>query len=499
MIGADIVNTTTRISRYFTNLRNLLTSNDVGVVEIAARTLVKLACLPGSKGTESFDFEIKRAFEWLSADRHEYRRHAAVLILRELALAMPTYFYQSSKEFFSNIFFAIFDSKPAIRESACEALRAALIVISDRENTKQSSKPQCYRTCYEKMMKGFDVLFIPTEKDKYLTRDDCISGGLMVLNELLRCSNASWEKKYTQLKNLQPELRKHYHQQSDSHFHLVPKFIEKLGVSQSHSETENSIQKFSSVNIHESESCRQILVAHYKEICDVVMEHRSSKSVYVQQAIALLIPRLAAFKRDGFVRDYLPSTVAYLLRVPKRTERYSSHVTIGFVAVAVETDIEKYIKPIMDTIKAALPAKDVTGKKKTFVDPAIFSCITLLSFAVKSKITEDIKEILDQMFSTGLSPALTVCLRELSDNIPQLKVPISKGVINMLPFILMDKVPYNYGTGLPPGYSIGPKQSLQFLGQENNVQHDIPTIVLALKTLGNFNFDDQNMLDFVQR
>lgn len=348
-------------------------------------------------------------------------------------------------------------------------------------------------------MKGFDILFTPSEKDKYLTRDDCLSGGLMVLNELLRCSNASWEKKYTQLKNLQPELRKHYHQQSDSHFNLVPKLIEKLGVSQSHSETENSIQKFSTVNIHESDSCRQILVAHYKEICDVVMENRSSKSVYVQQAIALLLPRLAAFKRDVFVKDYLPSTIAYLLRSPKRTERYSSHVTIGFVAVAVETDIERYIKPIMDTIKAALPAKDIVGKKKQYVDPAIFSCITLLSFAVKSKITEDIKEILDQMISTGLSPALTVCLRELSDNIPQLKIPISKGVINMLPFILMDKVPINYGTGLPPGYSMGRKQSMQFMGQENNVQHDIPTIVLALKTLGNFNFDDQNMLDFVQR
>lgn len=352
LIGADIVNTATRISRYISNLRNLVTSNDVGVMEIAARTLVKLVCLPGTKGAESFDFDIKRAFEWLSAERHEYRRHAAVLILRELALAMPTYFYQSSKEFFSNIFYAIFDSKPAIRESACEALRAALIVVSDRESTKQSAKPQCYQTCYDKTMKVFQEQFTPNEKDKYLTRDDCISGGLMVLNELLRCSNAAWEKKYTQLKNLQPELRKHYHQPNDSHFTLVPKLIEKLGVSQTHFETDNSIQKFGSVNIQESESCRQILVSHYKEICEAVMEQRSSKSIYVQQAIALLLPRLAALQRETFVKEYLPSTISYLLKVPKRQERHSSHVTIGFVAVAVESDIERHIKPIMDSVKA---------------------------------------------------------------------------------------------------------------------------------------------------
>ena len=40
-------------------------------MEIAAKTLVKLALLPGSKGAESFDFDLKRAFEWLSEERNE--------------------------------------------------------------------------------------------------------------------------------------------------------------------------------------------------------------------------------------------------------------------------------------------------------------------------------------------------------------------------------------------------------------------------------------------
>lgn len=65
------MNTTTRISPYYNHLRNLLPSNDVSVMEIAARTLVKLDSLPVSKGAESFDFDIKRAFELLSGDRQE--------------------------------------------------------------------------------------------------------------------------------------------------------------------------------------------------------------------------------------------------------------------------------------------------------------------------------------------------------------------------------------------------------------------------------------------
>lgn len=71
LISGDVVNTASRIPRYSNLLRNQLPSNDVAVMEIAAKTLVKLALLPGAKGAESFDFDLKRAFEWLSEERHE--------------------------------------------------------------------------------------------------------------------------------------------------------------------------------------------------------------------------------------------------------------------------------------------------------------------------------------------------------------------------------------------------------------------------------------------
>lgn len=63
-----------------------------------------------------------------------------MLVLRELALAMPTYFYQQVSQFFDLIFNAIQDPKAAIREAAVDALRAALIVTAQRESVKQSPK-----------------------------------------------------------------------------------------------------------------------------------------------------------------------------------------------------------------------------------------------------------------------------------------------------------------------------------------------------------------------
>lgn len=53
-------------------------SNDIGVMELAAKTVGKLALVSGTYSAQYVEFEVKRAFEWLGGDRHEGKRHAAV-------------------------------------------------------------------------------------------------------------------------------------------------------------------------------------------------------------------------------------------------------------------------------------------------------------------------------------------------------------------------------------------------------------------------------------
>lgn len=65
-----------------------------------------------------------------------------VLVLRELAVSVPTYFFQQVQLFFDLIFNAVRDPKSVIREGAVEALRAALVVTAQRETAKQTQKPQ---------------------------------------------------------------------------------------------------------------------------------------------------------------------------------------------------------------------------------------------------------------------------------------------------------------------------------------------------------------------
>lgn len=73
-----------------------------------------------------------------------------VLVLRELAISVPTFFFQQVQPFFDNIFVAVWDPKQAIREGAVSALRACLILTTQRES-KEMQKPQWYRVSRESL------------------------------------------------------------------------------------------------------------------------------------------------------------------------------------------------------------------------------------------------------------------------------------------------------------------------------------------------------------
>lgn len=81
-------------------------------------------------------------------------------------------------------------------------------------------------------------------------------------------------------------------------------------------------------------------------------------------------------------------------------------------------------------------------------------CITLLGYAVPTLVKDDVKELLDAMLATGLSPSLTTALQELATSIPQLKRDISEGLLKMLSQVLMHKPLRHPGT--PKHALLGP-------------------------------------------
>lgn len=47
-------------------------------MQLAVKTMGQVALVSGSSTTEYFEFEMKRAFEWLGGERNEHKRLAAV-------------------------------------------------------------------------------------------------------------------------------------------------------------------------------------------------------------------------------------------------------------------------------------------------------------------------------------------------------------------------------------------------------------------------------------
>ncbi|XP_013148241.1 PREDICTED: serine/threonine-protein kinase mTOR-like [Papilio polytes] len=479
LIGGDTETTKTRLNRYAQYLRNIFPSNDVSILELAAKTMGRLAVSLGVKRGEYVEVEIKRAYEWLSEERSESKRLSAVLILRELAIAMPSYFYQNIGGFFNNIHSALRDPKEQIRELAAKTLRAAFVVTSQREQPDQSNKVHWYSECYEEAMTSFSD---NTVRERGLSRDEHVHGALLILNELLRCSNAAWEKKYTMLmQKLDTEQ-----DVSDEMFSLSSKMHNSWTI-------QSLEEKHTSIGIYESSICRKLIVEKYEKIASEVMAQQISRSHSVHQMLLLIIPRLAALNREAFSKKHLKSTINHLITFlrGREKEKAMAFTTLGLVCVAVECDIQIYLGRIIEIIRLTLPVKDVP-KKRNGTDTPLFNCVTLLGFAMKEDVANEVKELLDPMCATGLSPQLTTCFKELSQNLPSLKLEITDRLLNILSLILRKK-PYMSNNSEQHFTHV---LSTALLGEPQ----DANKLVLALRTLGAFDFEWNNtLMSFIRR
>ncbi|XP_052743299.1 serine/threonine-protein kinase Tor [Bicyclus anynana] len=477
LISSDSEANKTRITRYAHYLRNIFPCNDMNILELAAKTVGRISTSLGIKRGEYVEMEIKRAFEWLSGERNEAKRLSACLVLRELAIAMPSFFFQHINSFFNYIINAIRDPKEQVREVAARAIRAALVVTSQREIPEQSNKAHWYIQCYEEAMTSFSDQM----RERFMSRDEHVHGSLLILNELFRCSNSNWEKKYTALmQKLDSEQ-----ETSDEISTLNPKMYT------------TSAYQYDDKNQHivilESSICKKLLMEKYDKISVDVMAQQISRSHGVHQMLLLLIPRLAAFNREAFARKHLKSTINHLITFlrGREKEKAMAFTTLGLICIAVEDDIKQYLPRIIEIIKQTFPLKDVP-RKKTGIDTPLFHCVTLLGIAMKENVANEIKELLDPMCATGLSSQLTTCFKELSQKVPSLKKDITDRLLNILSLILRKK-PYMSNSGESP--------SVHALSKALLVEpHDAVKLVLALHTLGTFDFEWNNtLMSFIRR
>ncbi|KAL1494336.1 hypothetical protein ABEB36_009951 [Hypothenemus hampei] len=321
-------------------------------------------------------------------------------------------------------------------------------------------------------------------------RDDRVHGSLLILNELLCCSNAAWERKYLSLQeSTDPKPR---FENEPFTFHRPP-FMYPIQAKKKGNNMIASTLAPEKPIIIESSICHQLIAEKFEFICIDVLNQKSLKVNFVQQTLLTILPRLAAFNKEVFVKTYLPNAMTYLFNILKGREkdRNTAFITIGLISVAVEEAIELYVDRIMELIKASLPKTDTPSKRRPVIDSCVFKCITFLALALRKHDQMDIPSILEQMLATGLSQSLTICLRELAKKIPAHKDKISLGLLKILSHILLNRPLVH--PGMPRNLSAS--YSANQFAEVNDTQ----LIVLALHTLGTFDFEGQRLLPFVHR
>ncbi|KAK3073501.1 phosphatidylinositol kinase- protein kinase tor1 [Teratosphaeriaceae sp. CCFEE 6253] len=160
-----------KVTKFNTYLRKTLEGSDTSAMVVAAKCLGRLAAPGGALTAELVEAEVKHALEWLTSERNENRRFAAVLILRELARHNGTLLYNVIPQILNHLWEGLWDPKVVIRETSAETMREMFKVLSARD---QQIRQTCLARTYETTQEGFRRNTV-----------ECIHGSLLAYKELL--------------------------------------------------------------------------------------------------------------------------------------------------------------------------------------------------------------------------------------------------------------------------------------------------------------------------
>jgi len=421
-----------RAIRFGNNLSNGLKStlSDYEFLHAIARALGRMAM--GAANIDRVEFEIGRSLEWLRSDRSD-RRLAAVLVLRELARCAPAAFYSKTQnvnvhhhasvtnagpapsathfaglggtnDFLDNIMPVLRDPQPIVRVCAADALSECLVILMNRQQHPMIA-PLC--TLFTKMMEG---LTPPRSSDKpqhidantyEITAAVNAHGSLLVVSEMLKHSG---------------------------------KFI----------------------------------VPRFDEVCVAVLKLMKHKLILIRLEVIRLIPRLAQRCPEVYGRRYLDESLDFLIANASTNRSMKSRIdvkstafkSIGQLAIAMSDESmgggdimapSVRITPLGTDIPFPPINNDVDYhlvelKEESDFQERLDKIFSLISYSLKNQhkhrcnlgcfanfvealgIHADphLMGIVDDMFESGLSEDLIMCLHSIMRSLPSKQLAIER-------------------------------------------------------------------------
>ncbi|KAK1259623.1 Serine/threonine-protein kinase TOR [Acorus gramineus] len=313
LIDTPLGESASKVSKFSNYLRTVFdTKRETEVLILASRVLGHLARAGGAMTADEVERQVKNALDWLRGERVEYRRFAAVLILKEMAENASTVFNVHVPEFVDLIWVALRDPTLAVRERAVEALRACLRVIEKRETRW---RVQWYYRMFEATQDGLG-------KNASV---HSIHGSLLAVGELLRNSGEFMMSRFREVADIFPRYLEHRDRLVRlSITSLLPRIAHFL---------------------------RERFVTNYLKIC---MEHiLAVLRIPAERASGFIALGEMASALDGELIHYLPTITSHLRdAIAPRRGRPSLEALacVGSFAKAIGPAMEPYVRGLLDSM-----------------------------------------------------------------------------------------------------------------------------------------------------
>ncbi|KAJ2349704.1 phosphatidylinositol kinase- protein kinase tor1, partial [Coemansia sp. RSA 2671] len=266
----------------------------------------------------------------------------------------------------------------------------------------------------------------------------------------------------------------------------------------------------------------------FAQTCELALGLMSHHDPIIRTAAISLLPQLAGYNQLAFVQPALDEeaviarTCNYLIRLSATGEndRATALLALGSIAMACGAYFMPFLEPTTRAISDILARRAMgddsavsPGDDKTVC--AILETIGCLAIAMGPALGQYMSAILDLMFTTGLSIPLCASLKIIQKEIGQLLPAIRGRLLDMVSIILHDApfrpthpsldrleqcmgtVTLHHAPSLSKGYSYEGAIS-HAVAAARRTPATSEVLVLALSTLSDFDFSEENLSEFVR-
>ncbi|KAK0535702.1 phosphatidylinositol kinase- protein kinase tor1 [Tilletia horrida] len=230
---------------------------------------------------------------------------------------------------------------------------------------------------------------------------------------------------------------------------------------------------------------------HLAEACDAIIPLHHSRDAQIRNTVSILIPQLAQYDPASFETrlDTVVNALVDHLRNSKNNGQIWEQTfrAIGLLASAMGGRMRDHLRTIASCLKEGFLLQ---GKKNAPDAKYMFDCIGKLADAVGPALGTYADELVKLMFSCRLTQDLVKSVERLRD---------ATGVIHRLvQERMLDKISLSL-TGRP-FRCLGQRAQAEMISKNGRSDDngEAETIVVALRTLGTFDFGDEVLIHFVR-